>query len=125
MRFHRPDSGLGLNDKAVACLKAARKLESLVSMWDVEAANHLLSERDPNEAFLAALPGKYYALYFPAGGEVGLDLFGFEHDMCLRWINIDTGEWGDEEKITGGKTIIIHSPGTENYAAVITAEENP
>ncbi len=125
MRFHRPDSGLGLNDKAVACLKAARKLESLVSMWDVEAADHLLSERNPNEAYLAALPGKYYALYFPAGGEVGLDLSSFKRDMYLRWINIDTGEWGDEEKITGGKIVNIHSPGTGNQAVAITAEENP
>ncbi|HUE73919.1 MAG TPA: hypothetical protein VMP01_23770, partial [Pirellulaceae bacterium] len=29
LRFHRPDSGLGLSDKAVACIRAARKLEVL------------------------------------------------------------------------------------------------
>lgn len=41
-RFHRPDSGLGLSQPAVASLKAARKLQSLIKLWDVEPANHLL-----------------------------------------------------------------------------------
>lgn len=125
MRFHRPPSGLGLNDKAIACLKAARKMESVFSMWDVEPTNHLLSGRDPNEAYLAASPGKYYALYFPAGGEVGLDLSGAEGNLILRWINIDTGEWGDEERITGGETLTLRSPGSGNRAAVISRKVDP
>ena len=53
---------------------AARKLESLIKLWEVEPANHLLSDRADNEAYLAAQPGQAYALYFTDGGSVGLDL---------------------------------------------------
>ena len=37
LRFHRPDSGLGLNDKAVAAIRAARKLEFKISPVDRSA----------------------------------------------------------------------------------------
>lgn len=53
VRFHRPDSGLGINDKAVACIRAARLLEKLIPLWSVEPANRLLGERGKNEAHLA------------------------------------------------------------------------
>ena len=61
-RFHRPDSGLGLSHPAVAAIRAARKLESLIKLWEVEPANQLLSDREDNEAYLAAQPGRAYAL---------------------------------------------------------------
>jgi hypothetical protein len=32
IRFHHPISGLGLNDKAVASIRAARKLEPIVRL---------------------------------------------------------------------------------------------
>ncbi len=73
-RFHRPDSGLGLSEPAASSIRAARKLESLIKLWDVEPANELLSDRAENEAYLAAQPGVAYALYFTNGGAVGLDL---------------------------------------------------
>ncbi|MCP4190020.1 MAG: hypothetical protein GY768_05265 [Planctomycetaceae bacterium] len=67
VRFHRPDAGLGLNDKAVACLRAARKLESFVQLWSVKPSAELLSGCDPNEAYVAADEGRAYVVYFPAG----------------------------------------------------------
>jgi hypothetical protein len=73
-RFHRPDSGIGLSEPAVASLRAARKLESLVKLWEVDPANELLTDRKDNEAYLAAKPGEAYAIYFPSGGSVKLDL---------------------------------------------------
>ena len=122
-RFHRPDSGLGLGDKAVACLKAARKLETIVKMWEVEPANQLLSERDPNEAYLAADPDKnLYAVYFPAGGKVLVEIPGSEQALSLSWINIDSGEWGDSKKVSGGKPLVLESPGSGNWAATITGQ---
>ena len=71
MRFHRPDSGLGLNDKAVAAIRAARKLESKIPLWSVQPANELLSDREANEAYLAADPGRAYAVYFPPAAKCG------------------------------------------------------
>jgi hypothetical protein len=119
MRFHRPDSGLGLNDKAVAAIRAARKLESKIPLWTVRAANELLSDRADNEAYLAAAPGRAYALYFPAGGQVGLDMTGAAGEFTVHWIDISTGEWGPKTRLTGGARVQIAPPGAGNWAAAI------
>lgn len=113
-RFHRPDSGLGLSQPAVAALKAARKLESVVKLWDLEPANQLLGGRAPNEAHLAARPGEAYALYFTHGGEVTLDLKTAPGPFQLRWIDIATGDWGPQETLQGGAEIPL-SPGKPGH----------
>lgn len=123
MRFHRPDSGLGLNDKAVAAIRAARKLESKVPLWSVRPANELLTDREPNEAYLAADAGRAYALYFPAGGEVTLDLSAATGELTMHWIDIGSGEWGAEQKLAGGANVTVAPPGTGNWAAAIVRRE--
>ncbi len=119
IRFHRPDSGLGLNDKAVACIKAARKLEALIPLWSVEPAAELLSGRDANEAYVAADKGESYAVYLPVGGEVKLDLSAAKRSFTVHWININTGEFGAQEKITGGSSVKLSAPSSDNWAAAI------
>ncbi|MDX9974201.1 MAG: hypothetical protein RBU21_14545, partial [FCB group bacterium] len=119
MRFHRPDSGLGLNDKAVAAIRAARKLESKIPLWTVRPANELLSERDENEAYAAANPGKAYALYFPAGGSVQVDLSAATAGLSLHWIDIASGEWGPESKLQPRADVTISPPGKGNWVAAI------
>ncbi len=120
-RFHRPDSGLGLSKPAANAVRAARKLETLIKAWDVEAANNLLSQREDNEAYLAAQPGKAYALYFTNGGEVGLDLTQAPGKYDLRWIDIARGEWGDKQTIEGGRIVKIKAPGKGHWVAAIVA----
>lgn len=122
MRFHRPDSGLGLNDKAVAAIRAARKLESRIPLWSVKPANELLADRQPNEAYLAADPGKAYAIYFPAGGEVTVDFTAAKGALKAHWIDIATGEWGATQKLTGGELTTISPPNKGNWAVAILAE---
>ncbi len=121
MRFHRPDSGLGLNDKAVACIRAARKLESHVPLWSLQPANELLSNRGANEAYLATGKGHVYAIYFPAGGEVSLDLSDVEGPLIAHWINIDTGQAGPDQRMVTGDMITLSPPGKENWAVAIIA----
>ncbi|MBN2023262.1 MAG: hypothetical protein JW809_10775 [Pirellulales bacterium] len=120
VRFHRPDSGLGLNDKAVAAIRAARKLESKIPLWSVRPANGLLSEREANEAYVAAAPGGPYAVYFPDGGEVRLDLSGAEGPRVIHWIDIASGEWGPTQPLDGPGAIRLAPPGKGNWAAAIT-----
>ncbi|MEZ6133475.1 MAG: putative collagen-binding domain-containing protein [Pirellulaceae bacterium] len=119
MRFHRPESGLGLNDKAVSCIRAARKLEALIPLWTVEPANELLFERNVNEAYLAANKGQAYAIYFPAGGEVTLDMTDAKGNFDVHWININTGESGPQRQFTGGSKVKLPSQGKENWVAAI------
>ncbi len=122
-RFHRPDSGLGLSQPAVATIRAARKLESLIKFWEVEPANDLLSDRENNEAYLAAKPGRAYALYFTDGGSVGLDLKNAPASFDLHWIDIGTGEWGKRETIRGGNVVILNAPSKGHWAAALLKKE--
>lgn len=121
MRFHRPDSGLGLNDKTVAAIRAARKLESKIPLWSLKAANELLSDRESNEAYLAADPGRAYSVYFPAGGEVRIDLTAAKSPLTAHWINIDSGEWGTAEEIDANEHCKLAPPGKGNWVAAIVA----
>ncbi len=93
IRFHRPGSGLGINDKAVACIKAARMVESHVPLWGVDPANQLLSQRDDNEAYAASSADSSRALvFFPASQskrQVQLQLAAGPSDYEIRWIGID------------------------------------
>ncbi|MCH5374413.1 MAG: hypothetical protein JJ992_10570, partial [Planctomycetes bacterium] len=118
-RFHRPDSGLGLSAPATASIRAARKLESLIKMWDVEPANDLLTERTENEAYLAARPGFAYALYFTDGGSVGLDLRQVEGPFDVHWIDVATGGWADRDSIKSGDIVTITAPGNGHWVAAI------
>ena len=119
VRFHRPDAGLGLSPAAIAAIQAARKLESLIPAWEVNPANHLLGQREKNEAYLAAHPGQKYALYFTHGGSVSLDLKKQPGHYRVKWINIATGQWAGEAKIEGGSAITIQAPGEGNWVAAI------
>jgi hypothetical protein len=124
-RFHRPDSGLGLSQPAVNSLRAARKLESLIKLWDVEPASELLSERGKNAAYLAARPGVAYALYFTSGGSVGVDLRQAAGAFDIRWIDIGTGDWARRETIQGGSVVTIKAPATGHWVAAIVRPAQP
>ena len=118
-RFHRPDSGLGLSAPAAHAVRAARKLESLVKLWDVEPANGLLRDRSENEAYLAARPGEAYALYFTDGGSVGLDLTQAPGRFDVRWIDVGAGEWGQHAAVDGGAIATVSAPAKGHWVAVL------
>ncbi|MCP4099416.1 MAG: hypothetical protein GY748_24610, partial [Planctomycetaceae bacterium] len=101
--------------------RAARKLESFVQLWSVKPSAELLSGCDPNEAYVAADEGRAYVVYFPAGGEVRLDMTDAEHSFIVNWINIDTGQPGPKHSISGGGKVALASPGAANWVAAILA----
>lgn len=119
-RFHRPDSGLGLSPPAIAALRAARKLESVVKLWDVAPADRLLTDREKNEAYLACAPGRALVLYFTDGGSVGLDLREYPGTWAVRWIDLKSGDWADTASLSGGSTATLGAPGGGGWIAAIT-----
>jgi hypothetical protein len=127
-RFHRPTSGIGLSAAAKSCIRATRKVESRVKFWDVEPRLDLLTNRQSDEAYLAADPGKAYILYFTknGGGSVGLKLDGYpETTFELHWVNIGTGNWGPATTISGGNTVTIDRPNdSSHWVAAIFRGEN-
>lgn len=121
-RHHRPPHGNGLNEKAKASLRATRKVEEWVKFWDIRPRMDLLGNRKDNECYLAAEEGVSYVLYFPAGGEVELDLRGESGPYTLHWVSVSTGEKGKEEKVTGGKKVAIHAENEEGWYGVLVLE---
>ncbi len=118
-RFHRPDAGLGLSDKVVSSIRAVRKLESLIPLWSVHPSNKLMSEREANEAYLATDRESAYVIYFPAGGEISLDISRAKQRLQVNWINIDTGEFGPQQLLQMGKKALLSPPGKENWVAAL------
>ena len=118
-RHHRPNHGNGLNEKAQASIKAVRKVETLVQFWDVTPRMDLLSEREDNEAYVAADEGEKYIIYFTHGGAVDLDLKAYDKPFILNWVSVNSGEWGVESTITGGNTETVAAPNQGGWFAVI------
>lgn len=120
VRFHRPKSGLGFSAKAAASIRAARKLESRVAPWTLNAANDRLIDRSPDAAYLAMAPdGSAGALFFTAPGAVTLDLAKVGGSLTVQWISVDGGEWGPAATIVGGGAAPISTPGPGLWAAAL------
>lgn len=126
IRFHRPDSGLGINDKAVACIKAARLLESIVPLWSVNPAMELLGDREENEAFCAAGSRENgpWILYFPKGGTVTLLSPNVKAQASIQWIDIDQAVMMNADGIELKSTTSISALSAKNWVAVIL-KSNP
>lgn len=128
MRFHRPSSGIGLNEAAQTTLKMIRRLEEVVKLWELGVHMELLEERESDEAYLTAKPGEKYVLYFTNPGAVLLDLRDHPQEFMLRWLNVKTGDWESigswiyECPLKGGKKVKICTPTREAYVAVIVSK---
>jgi len=118
-RFHRDGAGIGLNEVAQACIRSARKAETLVEFWDLEPHMELLADRDANEAYLAAKPGEQYLLFFTDGGSVSIDFGDAERHLKGRWINVSTGEWGGGLECTGRGLVAVSAPSAGPWVAAL------
>jgi hypothetical protein len=134
VRFHRPhpredadahevatDFGLGLGPRAQAIITSMRGIANRIDLVRTEPRNDLLSERQPNEAYCLAEPGKQYAVYFPDGGAVKLDLSEANGRVEIRWLDINRSEWQEERTIDGGGVLELKAPGKGHWAAVVLA----
>jgi len=120
VRHHRPEHGNGLNVKAQSSIKAVRKVETLVKLWEVTPRMDLLSEREENEAYLSAREGEKYILYFTRGGAVDLDLRPYNEAFSVNWVSVGSGEWGAETTVRGGNTETISAPDQGGWFAILT-----
>lgn len=120
IRFHRPDSGLGINDKAVACIQAARLVTTEVPPWTCQPATEKLVETQPNEAYAASTrDGKKLVLYFPRSDSERRVRWKGNADSAqwdVTWIDIDAGKQLSTETISGNTFSAPKSAG--NVAAI-------
>lgn len=122
-RFHRPSAGLGLSQPAKAAIRAARKLESVVKLWQMTPNDEWLTDRSADEAYLSAAPNMAYVVYFPQGGSVKVNLDALRGPLLVRWINVNTGDWGPTSELDGGKQQSVDAPSNKNWCAIISKQE--
>ena len=120
-RYHRPGGGIGMSEVTLAHVRSLREVGERVDLIAAEPMNGLLSDREEDEAYLAAIPGEAYALYFPDGGSVTLDLGEVEGAFELRWLGVLEVLWEDAPiAVEGGGSVEVTSPGEGPWAAVLT-----
>lgn len=114
-RFHRPPSGLGLSKAARSNLRSARMLQQHFDVFHAEPDSdfRLLGERDENEAYATRVPGQY-AVYFPNGGDVTLDVSGVAAgvQLTVAVLDIAASRWLDDVSgsVEVGDVITLTAP---------------
>lgn len=120
-RFHRPPSGLGLNEIAQAHIRSMRMLTNDLHIFDCEPHNDLLDNRSWNEAYCTAHPGQRYAVFFPDGGDVLLDVSAVRDEaLRVRWLDIRASRWQEVEQAQSSDGWLrLQTPQEEGYWAVL------
>ncbi len=126
-RFHRPGVrpgyyGIGLNEQAQTHIRSLRMLTDAMNVFVCEPHNELLSDRQPNEAYCLAEPGRQYAVFFPDGGAVTLDVSAAKNKLQVRWLDINRSKWQGPRSADGGGTLELQTPGEGSWAVLVLAE---
>jgi len=121
-RFHRPDSGQGLNKNAQAHLKSMSMLIARLDIFNTtpDSASRLLGDRGDNEAYLTYVKGRQYAVYFPKGGSVRLDLTLEKGDFTLRWLDVAKSRWQKPAIVKAPGRPTLTTPAKGHWVALLT-----
>lgn len=130
-RFHRPGPrygyfSLGLSELAQTQIRSARMFEVAFDIFGAEpdVDSRLLGNRDENEAYLAYTEHEQYAVYFPDGGSVTLDLSDVSAGLSMQWLDISNSRWIDETTVQGGSTVELAAPAEGQWVVVLLADED-
>lgn len=94
-----------------------------LDIFKAEPNNHLLRERQDDEAYVAAVPGQQYVIYFPNGGDVRLDLKDADAALQVRWLEVLQSRWvGEWEEIAEDDFARLKTPGDGPWVAVLVAK---
>ncbi len=86
-----------------------------------EPRNDLLGDRSENEAYCAANPGRYYAVYFPDGGAVQLDVSAAEGPLKVRCLEISRSVWQQPQTVAADSTLELKTPAQGHWAVLVLA----
>jgi hypothetical protein len=115
VRFHRPEHGLGLNHVAQHHIKSMRMLTGEMDFFRHKPANHLLVNREENEAYCLAIVGEEYVVYFTGKGEVELDVQAGKYEV--KWLQIRTSQWSIPQQTDFPH--ILKAPSGDQWAVFI------
>jgi hypothetical protein len=122
VRFHRPPSGLGHSEDAMAHVRSMRMFADAVDVTRLVPRTDLLSDRTENEAYCLSEIGSTYAVVFMNGGQVQLDASALNRPRVrVRWLNIEQNQWRDTRvnRENDGR-IPLRAPGSGFWLALIS-----
>jgi len=146
VRFHRPPSGLGLNEVAQAHIRSMRMFTDELDIftceprpdllhdemhWDMSRLVELCRSTDQpelireasgwgSEAYCLADPGRAYGVCFPNGGAVNLDCSAIKGDVRLRWLDVRASRWTHEEQAPASSNTLLTAPSGAFWAVLVT-----
>ncbi|AHM61169.1 hypothetical protein D770_14575 [Flammeovirgaceae bacterium 311] len=127
-RQHPNSPYLGFSDKGQRNLAAARKFSDAIKPWECTPSQQLLHNRESDEAYVLANPGRAYGIYFPASGTIDLELTKKSTTYYLQWISIETGEYVEAPiKIKAKNRLTLQTPDSgsgEGWAATLTTDSS-
>lgn len=127
VRFHRPQEslGLGLGELAESQIRSAAVLREAVDLTRLQPRLDLLEQRDGNEAYLAAEPGRHYLLFFPEGGDVALTVPGTgPRAFSGRWLDVNGASWAEISRFEARDGIVpIETPVHARWLLLLSAED--
>lgn len=110
---------LGFNEQGRAHIKHMRIFADAMNSFSPAPTNNLLSNRDENEAFCLSHQNNQYAVYFPNGGNVILNLKQANGSYIMRWFDIVNGTWSAETEVQGAQDIELTTPGSGHWAVLL------
>jgi hypothetical protein len=96
-----------------------RTLMDEMDVFTCEAHNDLLSDRKPNEAYCLANPGEQYAVYFPDGGEVTLDISDVKGGMKAKWLDIAQSKWKTQQTLMADRSVTLRAPQSGPWVVLV------
>jgi hypothetical protein len=102
VRFHRPEEmwGIGLSDRAQANIKSMSVFLGAFDIFNAVPYEGISMYAKDHEGYAMANMGKQYAIYLPGGRySVELDPWIYAKRVKVKYLDIDSSEWSDEEII--------------------------
>jgi hypothetical protein len=125
-RHHRRNpnewhSGIGLTSYGQTHLRSMRMLLDAMWIFAMAPRNDLLSQREENEAYCLAEPGKQYAVFFTGEGDrlVELDLGEISGNVRVRWLNIMESNWEVESVVASLESGRLECPREGQWVVLI------
>jgi hypothetical protein len=120
VRFHRPASGIGLNEQAQQHM---RSTSLLLKAFDIIRAipdtdHSTLFDRDADEAYATRIADGSSAVYFPNGGNIRL-VIPREGDFTVRWLSIDKASWVSSETRRVSRLVSLTTPADGHWIALV------
>jgi hypothetical protein len=108
-----------LNPVAQKIIQGMRTVTDEMDFFAGIPLNHVIADKNPNEAYCRGIEGKEYLFYFTNGGDIKVNINLPGGKGNIRWLSLDRGNWGQEATIQEGEGITISAPDQGNWIALI------